>query len=176
MMCSGNSWDCGLSVFTHIFWKVLLKVWINRRGGHSRLNLFQTGNQYRCFSHLQVLDVNAHPVRHGEEALELRLIQKEVDHHPPQSRIDDLFKNVHVGEDVHRYGNKLETHRKQEEGSGWWFRSWFSVQMTSSQRWSRCWTFTLWFYCNAALFRSICFHSFSSWALVHILENVNVIC
>ena len=37
------------------------------------------------------------------------VVQEDVDRHPPQRRADDLFENVHVGEDVHRYGDDLET-------------------------------------------------------------------
>lgn len=61
-------------------------------------------------SHLEVLDIDAHPVRHGEEALELGIIQEDVDHHSPQRGSDDLFENVDVSEDIHRYGNNLETY------------------------------------------------------------------
>lgn len=72
-----------------------------------------TGHLAASVSHLEVLDVDAHLVRHGVEALELGLIQKDVDHHSPQHRVDDVFKNVDVCEDVHRYGNKLETRERK---------------------------------------------------------------
>lgn len=61
-------------------------------------------------SHLEVLDVDAHPVRHVEKALEVGLIQEDVDHHSPQRGSDDLFEDIDVGEDVHRYGDNLETY------------------------------------------------------------------
>ena len=60
-------------------------------------------------SHLEVLDVDALPAGHGEEATEVVLVEKNVDRHSSQRGSDDLFENVNIGEDVHRYGNNLES-------------------------------------------------------------------
>lgn len=59
-------------------------------------------------SHLEVLDVDALPAGHGKEATEVGIVEKDVNRHSPQRGGDDLFENVDVGEDVHRYGNNLE--------------------------------------------------------------------
>lgn len=61
-------------------------------------------------SYLQVLAVDAHPVTHGEEAAEVGVVQQDVDRHAPQRGADDLPENVEVSEDVHRYGDNLQTY------------------------------------------------------------------
>lgn len=61
-----------------------------------------------CVSHLEVLDIDARPAWHGEEATEVGIVQKDVDRHSPQRGCDDLFENIDVSEDIHRYGNNLE--------------------------------------------------------------------
>lgn len=67
-----------------------------------------SGTSHRvCY--LQVSDVHAHPLRHGVEALELGVVQEDVDRHSSERRTDDLFEYVNIGEDVHRYGNNLRT-------------------------------------------------------------------
>lgn len=76
---------------------------------------------FLTLSHLEVLDVDAHPVGHREEAGEVRMVKEDVDGHAPQGGGDDLFENVNIGEDVHRYGDnlgayeKLENHLNNEE-------------------------------------------------------------
>lgn len=84
-------------------------------GQRARALLFQ------LLSHLEVLDVDARPAGHGEEAGEVRMVKEDVDGHAPQRGRDDLFENVHVGEDVHRKGDNLgacerfENHLNNEE-------------------------------------------------------------
>lgn len=62
-------------------------------------------------SHLEVLDIDAHPARHVEEATEVGIIQEDVDRHPPQRGRDDLLENIDVSEDIHCYGNNLEAYQ-----------------------------------------------------------------
>lgn len=65
----------------------------------------------RCrVSHLELLNINLHVVCHFEEALDMGIIQKDVDHHSPLCRIDEFFENVAISEDIHYNGNKLEAH------------------------------------------------------------------
>lgn len=65
-------------------------------------------------SYLEVLDIDAHLACHGEETLGVGLIQEDVDYHSPQRGRDDLFENIDICEDVHRYGNNLETQKTKQ--------------------------------------------------------------
>lgn len=56
------------------------------------------------------MDVDTRPVCHGQEAVEVGLVQEDVDSYASQRGRDHLLEDVHVCEDVHGDGNHLQAH------------------------------------------------------------------
>ena len=66
-------------------------------------------------AHPQLGNVKVLALRHGEEAVEVEVVQEHVHRHASQRRLHNLSEDVHVGEDVHDHSDELggETRRRR---------------------------------------------------------------
>lgn len=64
---------------------------------------------WACRSHLQVSAVHACSVTHVQEVLYGRLLNDDVHcNFTLKAGVQEVFENVHVGENIHHYADELE--------------------------------------------------------------------